>query len=183
MRVALLFLIAFLALAGSGGLAAERLVLKPAEVGTEYEFLDKLVRTGAVRVLDPKFDFDDIGVGRFDLDGDGNYELLVGFDSGVFCGRSECPVHIYKRIDRQWTWVGGLWVPIEGAPVSFGVFVEAQIHNGWRVLSNGEYSTCWVRTTGRKSYHPWSDPTGKDREPGMAGYFWSVKRGEPCPDD
>ncbi|MBM3570052.1 MAG: hypothetical protein FJX46_15000 [Alphaproteobacteria bacterium] len=175
-----------LATLGGGGHASEILTLKRQDVGPEEEFLRKLIKNMELGDVYPDYDIDDIGVARYDLDGDGQYELIVGFDRAMFCepGRYPCPIHIYRRDKNSWSWVGGMSTHRSPSFATFEILVEPHAHEGWRVLSDGEYWHCWTRGSDQKKWYvPTEDPTRKDRETGMAGYFWAVKRGEPCPDD
>ncbi|MBM3570050.1 MAG: hypothetical protein FJX46_14990 [Alphaproteobacteria bacterium] len=185
MRAVLLFLAAFLALAGRGGLASELLVLKQADVGAEEEFFRTLIKDMNLDDVYPDYDIDDIGVARYDLDGDGQYELLVGFARAMFCIAElhPCQVYIYRHTNGNWSCIGGTYSRRIPSWATFEIFVEPHAHEGWRVLSDGEYWRCWTRRTALKGYSPSVDPTQQIRATGMAGYFWSVKRGEPCPDD
>ncbi|MBM3570436.1 MAG: hypothetical protein FJX46_16970 [Alphaproteobacteria bacterium] len=185
MRVALLFLVLILAIPGRGGLASELLVLKQADIGAEEDFLRTLIKDMKLQNLYPDYGFKDIGVARYDLDGDGQYELLVGFDRAAFCDpdRFPCPIHIYRWDKGIWHWIGGPETYRIPSWATFEIHVEPHSHEGWRVLSDGEYWRCWTRGTAKKSYYPYDDPAQRKRVRGMAGYFWSVKRGEPCPDD
>ncbi|MBM3570049.1 MAG: hypothetical protein FJX46_14985 [Alphaproteobacteria bacterium] len=164
------------------GTAAEHIVLKRGDVAADFAFLDRLIRSGLVRKLYDDHDFDDAGIGRYDLDGDGQYELLVGIAGNAFCHREPCSVFLYRLWQGQWHWIGEMQVAYESSWANYEVIVESQRHDGWRILSDGEYWKCWIgRFHARRDYQT-KDQFGIPRHP-EGGYFRRVKRGEPCPDD
>ncbi|MBM3570051.1 MAG: hypothetical protein FJX46_14995 [Alphaproteobacteria bacterium] len=184
MRAALLFLALFLALSGREGQAADRLALKCGDLGEDAPFLMAQIEDEFFKDMHPYSEKGDLCVGRADLNGDGEDELLVAFTSGNICTHLSCPVAVYRRQSGTWIWAGGPDVQIVQGRNFYEIYMAGGTHNGWKILSDGTYWYCWMNGTGRRHYYsPTFDPTYKDRVPGTPGYFWSVKRGEPCPDD
>ena len=96
-----LSIVAALTLWSTASLAA-RLYLYPGNVGAERAFLEDLLAReradGAVGI-----GLEDLCVGRFDLDGDGQHELFVLFCHSIYCGTAGCIMTVYRRgADGSW---------------------------------------------------------------------------------
>lgn len=89
---------------------AARLYLYSDYADEERAFVESLLArehaAGGIEV-----EIDDFFVGRFDLDGDGQYELFVLFGHSVHCGTAGCSMKVYRRsIDGIWRELTGFTV-------------------------------------------------------------------------
>ncbi|MBM3570435.1 MAG: hypothetical protein FJX46_16965 [Alphaproteobacteria bacterium] len=182
--LALLVFVFLIACSGRGGSAAERVILKRGDVGAEAEFLAELLGKSGVQGVYDTFGIKNLHIGRHDLNGDGRYELLIGYSGSYFCSRVSCPVDIFRRNGERWTWIGGIELQMDDADAKFEIVVNGKSRNGWSILSEREFMICWTIGTGNRVYAPLADSTESyEFIPGRGGYFLAVKPGEPCPDD
>lgn len=89
---------------------AARLYLYPDCAGEERAFVESLLArehaAGGIEV-----EIGDFFIGRFDLDGDGQYELFVLFGHSVHCGTAGCSMKVYRRgVDGDWYKLTGFTV-------------------------------------------------------------------------
>lgn len=85
----------------SAGLAA-RLYLYPGYVGEDLAFFKGLLAREQAD-WGPQVKMRHLCIGRFDLDGDGQYELFVLFCHSIYCGTAGCSMEVYRR-DADGTW-------------------------------------------------------------------------------
>ena len=116
-------------------------------------------------------------IAMVDLNGDGVQEFLVTLSSTYNCGNMAwCSASLYQRVDDEPVFIGDVDVT-EGK----WIWVEDTWSNGWRVLSDGRYLSCWVPESNPRTVSD-TDMFNMPYTDGQAGYFWGVEVGETCPE-
>jgi len=164
--------------------SAETIYLKLGPLGIEQDFLRDLI---AIELyLDrPDAEHDSkLLIARVDLNGDGRYELIVGLNTSVHCGRStdngywriNCDVRIYEWDSGRWREIGsqrGDLVPGQGGDW-LAIEIGQSKHHGWRVLGNDEEArTCWIEEAKAAQFVP--------KRAELPGYYGFAPKGQPCP--
>ncbi len=80
----------------------------------------------------------DVRAGRFDLDGDGDAELVLLIDQPKWRGADGLPFVVATWRDHRWLPVGWGWGDDDG------IFVTDEVVDGWRTLDAGAF---WMRWT------------------------------------
>jgi hypothetical protein len=138
-------LLAFLGLGGdigaSSALAMDVVTLRRGDLGKEREFLSKYVRDArAGNEDDRRPDYPrrkDLYVGRYDLNGDGQYELFLFQDPPWDTGTAPRFAVIYQKIADNWTAIGD--VPPIGRGRTCTIEVSEERFHGWRTVLGDEY--------------------------------------------
>ena len=177
MPVRSLFLAVWFTCMASLATGSEKLFLDWNNFGPDREFIlsDRVLGNDIAARRDPT---SHILVGRYDLNGDGRIELVVGFKTINYCGRGEddvyCRARIYESVGNTWRLIGDMYTHLaELGDGRLYILGEDEYHNGWRILRYGDFRYCWV-TDIRKA--------GRTTKPEqLPGYFGVVPKEKPCP--
>ncbi len=85
------------------------------------------------------FDLDDLRVGRIDLDGDDDPELVLEIDKPDWESQNGQPLLIATWVDHHWLPVGWGWAQGDD------IFVTDEVIKGWHTLEIGKFLMRWSR--------------------------------------
>ena len=155
----------------------------------DRSFLEELAARVLLTTPIDDFHVDRIAVGRVDLNGDGQDELIVYFNSTYFCGSApECDVSIYHNDGEQWRYVGEI-TSINGNVAYF----RDKRHNGWLAFQYSESNTCWLTPSEIQDFYKKANKQfdeygpivssassmGQQIDPEFGGYLYLPDK-EPC---
>ena len=94
----------------ASGFGAERVVTRRDNFGEDLRFVDQYLgltwpeyyRTQAPVEVGFEFSLDDVYVGRYDVNGDGQAELFVHVQYVGLCGSGGCPTYVFERKNGEW---------------------------------------------------------------------------------
>lgn len=135
LRTVLLF-VAF-GYAGTAALGDELIVTRAGDFGAEAEFINRFIAKEKERDWLPESYSRErsVYIGRYDLNDDGNLELIVVVDNSMFCGSVGCHPDIFEKR-------GGLWRDIGGLS-AHGILVMHESVCGYRSLRGTEGIYRW----------------------------------------
>ena len=97
-------------------LSADEVVIRSDNFGPDFAFVDEFLSLNwpeyyrPERPIDgvPEITLDDVNIGRYDVDGDGEAELFLHIRYVRFCGTAGCPTYVFERNEGVWTKVSGM---------------------------------------------------------------------------
>ncbi len=129
------------AVAPSSALAMDVVTLRRGDLGRESDFLRKYVRDARSGYEDDRRpDYPrrkDLYVGRFDLNGDGQYELFLFLDPPGDNGTAPLFAEIYQKVAGNWTAIG--IVPPIGRGRTCTIEISEERIHGWRTVLGEEF--------------------------------------------
>ena len=133
---AVLLLIAF-GYAGPDALGDELIVTRAGDFGAEADFINRFIAKEKEQGWLPESYSRErsVYIGRYDLNDDGNLELIVVVDNSMFCGSVGCHPDIFEK-------QGGLWTNI-GTVSAHGLLVMREKVCGYRSLGGTQGIYRW----------------------------------------
>lgn len=144
-------------------LASDFVIMRQGEVGEDRAFLEawlEPIRAGCID-CEPcgcdRLSVDELYIGRYDINGDGQPELFVVIGSSYFCGTAGCENPIFQKRNGHWVELTGLdgggWIGSDETGGSNCHFIEVpgERRHGWLTLIGLETGLRWRRDrrTGR----------------------------------
>ena len=100
----------------AAGFAADAVVTRRDNFGEDLAFIDRYLslnwpeyyRAEGLVERGHEFALDDVYVGRYDVNGDGQAELFVHIQFVGLCGSAGCPTHAFERQAGEWAKVSAM---------------------------------------------------------------------------